>query len=272
MPIELEDVIMKALAKSKESRFANARDMREALEEALVAQDRRRSRGKKLATMMVLASIVLLLAAGLKGRLGEARAYLTKRFPASAVVQAPAPPTEDEALPLPPPPAPEAANVEPAPAVSETETTSAPAPAAESPAPSMPAGIEFPEAPAKKILVRAGHRTNDEARARLDAARAGLKDHNSEPRALREWAIAALRAGELREARRAAEAWAVHDATVEPRLYLAVALEASGRKREARAVLDEWLANHPDSTEAKKMRERFGPEPAVKRATHRRRE
>ena len=127
-----------------------------------------------------------------------------------------------------------------------------------------------PETPARRLLLRAGHRT-DEARARLETARAGLKDHNSDPQALRRWAMAALRAGELREARRASEAWAVHDGSVEPRLFLAVALEASGRKREARAVLDEWLSNHPDSTEARKMRERLGasPEPAIKRGRRR---
>jgi len=52
-------------------------------------------------------------------------------------------------------------------------------------------------------------------------------------------------------------------------MFLAATLEASGRKREARAVLDEWLANHPDHAEAKRMRERLGasPEPAIKRGS-----
>ena len=81
-----------------------------------------------------------------------------------------------------------------------------------------------------------------------------------------------MHAGETREARRAAETWAVHDASAEPRLFLASALESSGRKREARAVLEEWLANHPDSTDAKRMLARLGaaPEPVIKRGARNR--
>ena len=271
IPVELEDVIMKALAKSKEERFSTALAMREALEEALVAQDKRRARGKKLASFVLLASIAVLVAAGTKGRLSDLRAWAEKKMPAASVAQAPVNA-----------PAPEPVNEpEPVPAAeprAETETSSAPVVAAAAPAETAPvdtaAPMDLPEPPAKRLLLRAGHRTNDEARARLEAARAALKDRSSDPKALKDWAVAALRAGELREARRASEAWAVHDPTVEPRLFLAVALEASGRKREARAVLDEWLANHPDSVEAKKMKERFGasPEPAIKRGSHRRRE
>jgi hypothetical protein len=104
-------------------------------------------------------------------------------------------------------------------------------------------------------------------KARLADARATAKEHGTDPHALRAWATAAISAGEPREARRAAEAWAVHDPGAEPRIFLASALEASGRRREARAVLEEWLSNHPDTPEAKKMLQRFGasPEPAVKR-------
>jgi hypothetical protein len=60
-----------------------------------------------------------------------------------------------------------------------------------------------------------------------------------------------MRTGELREARRAANAWALHDGTVEPRLALADIDEASGHRAEARAVLQEWLEVHPDSTDAR---------------------
>jgi hypothetical protein len=102
----------------------------------------------------------------------------------------------------------------------------------------------------------------------LQDARNEAREHPTDPHALRALAQAAARAGELREARRAAESWAVHDGGAEPRLFLAATLEASGRKREARAVLDEWLANHPEHPEAKRMRERLGasPEPAIKHA------
>lgn len=290
IPFELEDVIVKALAKSKDDRFPTARAMREALEDALVAQDRRRSRGKKLAAFAVALSIGVLGMAFGRDHVDELRGRLARKAPPTALAQvSQAPAATEEAPPLPAP----TVSVEEL--ASETETSSAsvvaeapaeeaPEPVASSPststttkkasAPPRPPAIDLPEPPAKKLLVRAGHRTNDEARARLEAARAALKDRGSDPRALKEWATAALRAGELREARRASETWAIHDRSVEPRLFLAVALEASGRRREARAVLDEWLANHPDSVPAKKMRERLGatPDPAIKRGPHRRRD
>ena len=106
-----------------------------------------------------------------------------------------------------------------------------------------------------------------ETPASLQDARNAARERPTDPKALRALAQAAAKAGELREARRAAEAWSVHDTGAEPRMFLAATLEASGRKREARAVLDEWLANHPDHAEAKRMRERLGasPEPAIKR-------
>jgi thioredoxin-like negative regulator of GroEL len=74
----------------------------------------------------------------------------------------------------------------------------------------------------------------------------------SDPAALRSWAWAARRAGEMREARRAANAWALHDGTAEPRIFLAEVLDNVGRRSEARNVLDEWLEQHPDSLEARK--------------------
>jgi len=125
------------------------------------------------------------------------------------------------------------------------------------------------EGRAASVLVRASAKhDNAEAKARLLEARNNVRDHVTEPRALRAWAMAAIQAGEIREARRAAEVWAVHDSGVEPRLFLASALEASGRRREARSVLEEWLANHPNTPEARKMLQRLGasPEPAIKRS------
>jgi Flp pilus assembly protein TadD len=109
----------------------------------------------------------------------------------------------------------------------------------------------------------------EDVKSRLAEARSAARERPTDPRALKAWATAAMRAGETREARRAAEAWAVHDAGAEPRLFLAGALDQAGRKREARAVLEEWLANHPDSVEARRMVSRLGasPEPAIKRGS-----
>ncbi len=85
----------------------------------------------------------------------------------------------------------------------------------------------------------------------LREARAAAHAHPSSPRALDAWARAALRAGELHEAHRAASAWALHDGTVEPRLVMAEVLDASGRRTEATALLAEWLESHPDEDDAR---------------------
>jgi len=132
--------------------------------------------------------------------------------------------------------------------------------------------------PRDGLLVRATARSLDkpeevrDAKLHLTDARTIARQHATDPHALKAWAIAAMHAGETREARRAAEAWAVHDTSAEPRLFLAAALESNGRKREARAVLEEWLTNHPDSSDAKRMLARLGaaPDPVIKRGARNR--
>jgi hypothetical protein len=99
----------------------------------------------------------------------------------------------------------------------------------------------------------------------LREARALAHAHPSSPRALDAWARAALRAGELREAHRAASAWALHDGTVEPRLVMADVLDASGRRGEATALLAEWLESHPDAADARASLERLSNEPIARR-------
>ncbi len=308
IPADLEAVIMKALAKSKEDRYPTATAMREALEHALVAPDRRRSRAKKLVSFAVMASLAVIAAAGLKDRSELIKEAIFGKSAQVAVLPV-------EALPAAPPMEPpavqakEAASSELAPAVAVAVPSSeptAPEPtvlaattsvSTAAPPPPLPAPVQASAARrepdrkdttassasndraddtakartenrASSLLLRASAKhENVDPKARLTDARAFAKDHSTDPRALRAWATAAIQAGETREARRAAEAWAVHDAGFEPRLFLASALEASGRRREARAVLEEWLANHPDTPEARKMLQRLGasPEPAIKR-------
>lgn len=301
IPGELEGVIVKALQKAKEDRFASAREMREALEAALLTPDRRRSRARRLVGIAVVASIALIAAAGLKDRLHRDGAIATQDAPVAALATLnvgelpvaasatadPKPATDRTADDV------AATDVKPS---AEAEvTTAAPARLAASDEPRSPSSREARRdadrarddrarddaharaaAPEPKkpnpLLVRASTRSSErgeDVRARLADARSGARDHATDPRALKAWATAAMLAGETREARRAAEAWAVHDGGAEPRLFLAGALEQSGRKREARAVLEEWLANHPDSSEAKRMLSRLGaaPEPAIKRSS-----
>ena len=85
----------------------------------------------------------------------------------------------------------------------------------------------------------------------LREARAAAHAHSSDARALETWARAAFRAGAMPEARRATNAWALHDGTVAPRLLLADVLAASGHAAEAKTVLQEWLESHPDATDAR---------------------
>jgi len=270
IPAEVEAVIMRALAKEKTERFATALEMREALQEALVAPDRRRVRGKRISAFMVGASLVLCGAAvfhdhtsALRDRLFSKKDVATVTVPVESLPAAP-PPTAVEPEPVAATTL-AAADIAPAPAPPPVPV-SAPAPAAAQTS-GEPAAIELNKPAPNPMLVRAS--ASHAEPMPLADARTAAREHPSDPRALRALAHAALRAGELREARRAAESWAVHDTGAEPRLFLAQTLEASGRRREARAVLDEWLSNHPDSAEAKRMRDHLGstPEPAIKR-TH----
>jgi len=86
-----------------------------------------------------------------------------------------------------------------------------------------------------------------------------------DPRALRAWAVAAYRAGDYREARRAADAWALKDGTLEPRIFIATVLDTLGRRADAKSVLEEWLEQHPDSAEARKHLARLTGERPYKR-------
>lgn len=294
IPGELETVILKALAKNKDDRFESAKAMREALEEALAAPERRRGRARLLASAVMGASMVVLAAAGLRGHAitmpGWAPAFLKAR----AIEAAPVATMDVTSLPAAEPaaPAPKAADaaeltaaIVAAPPVTATaEPERVPVVSKEERAPKAEAKPKSEDAVttnavakadanakanaspgASSLLVRASA-TTENAHARLVQARSDARAHATDAQALKGWATAALNAGELREARRAAESWAVHDASAEPRLFLAATLEASNRKREARAVLEEWLGNHPDSHEAKLMLARLGaaPEPAIK--------
>jgi serine/threonine-protein kinase len=89
------------------------------------------------------------------------------------------------------------------------------------------------------------------AGAALRDARMAVRARPGSPRLLEAWTRAAMRAGDLREAHRAASAWVLHDGTAEPRMAMAEVLEASGRKPEATALLQEWLEGHPDAADVR---------------------
>jgi hypothetical protein len=93
--------------------------------------------------------------------------------------------------------------------------------------------------------------------ADLAAARVFAKDHPEDDQAQSAWAHAAYRAGALREARHAGESWALHDDSAAPRVFIASVLEATGHRGDARAVLEQWLELHPNSSEARRLRARM---------------
>lgn len=359
IPGELEAVILKTLAKSKDDRYPNARAMREAIEAACDAPVRRRSRARGLAAVALAASLGVLGLAGYKTMVPDANfadipsklAALggSDRFGGHASVEAsPLEAASIEASEASRDVAGEAAKEAPIADVAPTQVTAATLPnaaateeavtakelatkesdarpAGEADIPSAHAAIERPKANegsaadakpsdakparapadgaearvaranepavpnvvvdtnadgrsvediakgaapnAEAIVERSSLRAPSEAKDKLAEARTRARNRGNDPRALEAWAVAAMQAGELREARRAAESWAVHDNRGEPRFFLAAVLDASGRRREARATLEEWLSNHPSSVEARRMLRRLGtnPEPAIKR-------
>jgi len=103
----------------------------------------------------------------------------------------------------------------------------------------------------------------------LREARAAAHAHPGDPKALESWTRAAFRAGDLREARRAAAAWELRDGTLEPRLVLAEILDASSRRSEARAIMQEWLESHPDSSDARAELTKLSGEGGSREIAHR---
>jgi hypothetical protein len=169
-----------------------------------------------------------------------------------AQLPAPAPPTTgtasiDDFPPIPPaePEAPIASAIPPAPA---------PAPAPLPSAKTEVAAVSTPPPAAPSSSAASSHPPSDRADlVELANARGVALERPNDRHALKAWATAASHAGAMREARRAGEAWALRDDGVEPRLFLASVLDATGHRGDAKAILEQWVALHPDSTEAKRL-------------------
>ena len=304
IPKALEAVVMTALAKKPENRFANAAAMRSALERVLRAPTPRQKRARGIAALVLGAAGAL--AVGALTRLPELREieldttalHRVLAVPPSAQVElASAAPSsvslEQPATSLPAPDATVAAAVvaktAPAEALPMADAIPASAFVADAPAPREARdGDDAPPAREHTARVADARRetssdvrseTKSDARsetksdARGDAkgadpraerhlavARSYAKAHPGEVAGIRAWATAAVRAGDLRDARRAADIWALHDGSAEPRLFLASVLEQLGHRTDARAVIDEVLEIHPDSAEARRLRARMAGE------------
>jgi serine/threonine protein kinase len=301
MPVDVEALIVRLLEKRPEDRFASAAELRAALEETLLTPIKRQAHVRRMTRNVAAVSLALGLVAGVGAWQARVHAHASGDAYARAVT--PTTPAAREpvspAIALPPatgtaaaiPAAPDATitasrvdDIAPAvkaPVVSAaTVTLSAPRIVAAIPAsPTRPAVeqaslTEHPGDPAARTasdspaLARAAAHREPE-RTPLGDARAYAKDNPDDPQALKVWATAALRAGALREARRAGDVWALHDDSAEPRLFLANVLDAGGHRADAKAMLEEWIELHPDSQEARRLHARLSAElPAPENAIH----
>jgi serine/threonine-protein kinase len=227
IPVEVEAIVLRAMAKRPADRFPSADAMREALERAAALPDRRHARLRQVATGAMTTLAVVAAAVG--------SAYVT-RTRAQSAARAIAP----DAL------AGVAAAAAPAPAAVVARD---PPPLASAPLLPVPSSAAWVPATPPSAVVSS--EAPPAAQPSLHEARALARAHPGDPRALAALAQAALHAGDLREARRAASAWALHDGTVEPRIFMAQVLAASGRRTDAVATLTEWLEAHPDSSDAR---------------------
>lgn len=235
IPVAVDAVVMRALEKKPEDRFPSAKAMRMALEAATkpapikVSAAPTKSKWPARVIAMTGAACALMLA--LRACSHEA-AIDSPAVVATAEPETPADP-DPIATALATNAMPPATTNEPdlaPPAASEQKSSASPAPAQD----------------------------HASAKSKLESARAEAKAHPSDAHALKAWAQAAYRAGQFREARRAADAWALHESSPEPRIFLAQVLDAGGHRSDARAVLEEVLELYPDSADARKLHARLG--------------
>ncbi len=234
IPRALEAVVLKALEKKPEDRYASAFAMRAALEAAMRAPIAPPPAVKKKRSSLAARGIAIAAAACTVALI--TRASLSRGPDAVAA---------DSPVSIAPP----------APVAATEVAAQATAPIAQPPATTSEPDLAPPQL---------AQEAADAKSPRLDHARTEAKARPSDARAQRAWAAAAFRSGQFREARRAADTWALHDTSPEPRLFLAQVLDASGHRADARAVLEEVLELYPDSADARRMHARLGvPLPAL---------
>ena len=240
IPVEIDAIVLQALRKNAADRFESASTLRQALETALALPARRRAQQRKWAASAAVAalSVGLIVSAFQKHFDGDSVATAA---PAVAAVHAEGPA--------------EAASTE-TPTAATTPTLSLPASSAvqavnDTSSESVESG-KHADRSAPRELTKA-----DRERI-LVSAREAAKESSNDARALRAWALAALKAGALREAHRATDAWILIENTPEPHIVMAEVLDAMGHRTEARAVLAEVLESHPESVQARRLSARYG--------------
>lgn len=266
IPVEVDALVMRALEKKPEDRFSSAKEMREALESALAhPADVKKTRERRVAAAMGL--LAMMIVGGIAARSSNGPT------PAEAVAALePAAPTHPSM------PVVETAAAEAKPkshdfqavaldlqaATVDDKPIAAPrTPSSESLRPHRER-VSTKDTPRDSKATKDARETKDKDagspkdRSRLVDARSDAEAHPDDPKALSTWANAAFKAGDYREARRATEAWSLKDGTAEPRIFLAQVLDAMGHRTDAKAVLEEVLDLHPDSSEARKLHAHYG--------------
>jgi hypothetical protein len=284
LPVEVEAVIVKAMEKKPASRFADMRAFREAL---AAASDRSRAKdiGRKVVVGVVTAGAVcLLVAAGYKQWAIDHQAktaalaseaspqeWATRRAPLGGGEEAiplpgsvsdmkPEQPVLDPAHDPPLEPSPELSAKDRAPA--ETDIEPLPAPVGQEVATqTTPAPAAMSHPPVRAPGAHAVHRVSQRqlVTTELDDARERAEQNAADRDALRAWALAAFDAREYQEAERACVAWAARDRGVDPTLWRARALDARGRRSDARHLMEECVRAHPDSVEARRLLLKLAP-------------
>jgi serine/threonine-protein kinase len=236
IPVEIERAVMRGMAKDRGARFPTAAAMRAALEKALGERGRRIAAVKRIASAVAMVAAVVAAGVG-SARWGRGRAIeLGEGAGASAGAGAGAGASANTGAGA-------GANA----GASANANTGAGAGASAGAGAGASVGVVVISAPA----FSAGGGDNAAALAALRDARMALRARPGSPRLLEGWTRAAMRAGDLREAHRAASAWVLHDGTAEPRMVMAEVLDASGRRAEATALLQEWIEGHPDAADVR---------------------
>ena len=226
IPAEIERAVMRGMAKDRAARFPTAAAMRAALEKAVGERGRRVAAVKRVAGVVAMVAAVVAAGVG-SARWGRERAIEMGEGSGASVSAG--------------------ANAGAGASAGAGAGAGASAGAGVSAGANVGAGVVVISTP----TFSAPGGDNSAALSALRDARMAVRARPGSPRLLEGWTRAAMRAGDLREAHRAASAWVLHDGTAEPRMVMAEVLDASGRRAEATALLQEWIEGHPDAADAR---------------------
>jgi eukaryotic-like serine/threonine-protein kinase len=243
IPEALETVILKAMSKKPEDRYASAVEFRAAISEVVTGAKKRKERTRKQLTAAFSAALAATAFVGYSYRESLSRMSLPSFGPSASA----------------------SINVEDLPRVADTSAATASTAAQPSEAARVvPAVAETnPSSMAPATKAPSDVRQAPESNGSLDRAREFAKARPRDAKAQRGWARIALHVKNYQEAQIASEAWMQVDPSSEPRVILAQALDGLGRKSEARTLLETYLKVHPHSEDTRITLARLDNRPAA---------